>query len=48
LAAHDIAHFNEEADGIMKFPIQATEIAFKCPEYESQIDILKRADVNGV
>jgi len=43
MALQGIESFNEQANGIIKFPMKAEELAFHCPEFESPFDVLKVA-----
>jgi len=41
MAVSGIKAFDEEAKGIIKFPMKPEVIAYNCPEYESPLDVVK-------
>jgi hypothetical protein len=46
MALRGIQAFDAEAEGIVKFPMKAEAIAYKCPEFESPLDIIKKSEMS--
>lgn len=47
MAAQGINSFNQQADGIMEFPMKPEAIALRCPKYESPLDVLKKSEIEA-
>lgn len=48
MACDGINGFNAEAKGIMEFPMKPEALAFKCPKYESPLDVVKKIEASDV